>query len=113
MLGTSTIESAWWAWESSRVHNPPECATPGWGLAQRNLNIASSGPRASMGGWGHIPMCISGTSGGGSKLKVALKQATEVSRKTFAARAMQCQQNGFDLTVTEFFYLKRVSLLVV
>ena len=59
--------------------------------------------------WADGAMCISGTSGGGSKLK----QATEVSRKTFAPRAMQCQQNGFDFTVTEFFYLKRVSLLVV
>ena len=63
--------------------------------------------------WADGAMCISGTSGGGSKLKVALKQATEVSRTTFAPRAMQCQQNGFDFTVTEFFYLKRVSLLVV
>ena len=64
---------------------------------------------------GAISPCayLAGTSGGGSKLKVALNQATEVSRKTFAARAMQCQQNGFDFTVTEFFYLKRVSLLVV
>ena len=60
--------------------------------------------------WADGAMCISGTSGGGSKLKVALKQATEVSRKTFAPRAMQ---NGFDFTVTEIFYLKRVSLLVV